>query len=80
MCNTHAYMHIREGGRRPKQTQRENFMFNFSCPALRYKFYFLRLLPVGPDLALGSCWPALLLSTAPIRRGQRPRVQNRVGC
>lgn len=28
-------------------------MLNFSCPALKYKLYLIRLLLVGPDLALG---------------------------
>ena len=28
-------------------------MLKFSCPALKYKLYLIRLLLVGPDLALG---------------------------
>lgn len=31
--------HTSEGGRRPIGT--ENFMFNFPCPAFKYKFYFI---------------------------------------
>ena len=45
MCNSDAH---KEGGRRPKRTQRQNFMFKFSCPALKYTFYFIRsLCPVS---------------------------------
>ena len=35
-------MHTAHYGKRmPKQTLKGKFMFNFSCPALKYKFYFI---------------------------------------
>ena len=41
MCNTDAYYTLGREGRGPNK-HRENFVFHFSCPALKCKFYFIR--------------------------------------
>ena len=62
MCDADVHCLSGSQGGGPNK-HREDLMLNFSRPALKYKFYLIRLLLVGPDLALGpagqafSCGP-----------------------
>ena len=49
MCDADVHCLSGSQGRGPNK-HREDLMLNFSCPALKYKLYLIRLLLVGPDL------------------------------
>lgn len=56
MCDAGMCCTGSQGGAPNKH--REDLMLNFPCPALKYKFYLIRLLRMGPDLALGPAGQA----------------------